>query len=374
LNEHLLPIVYSPGYVTPLPAGHRFPMPKFALLHQWLMDAGWIVSTQVREPGVATRSLLQEVHAADYVAAFCEGRLSAHAQRRIGLPWSEALVQRTCTAVSGTLLTAELALAHGLAANCAGGTHHAHADFGSGFCIFNDLAIAATTLLRRGDVKRVLIVDLDVHQGDGTAALLQDEPGAVTFSMHCGRNFPARKQASDLDVALPAGLADDAYLDVLERGEAAATGRGLIDDGLAVSVSERFRGNRRSTANEAAPGTRSTGMHHPSDDKDALTFAGLASLIDRVQPELVLYDAGVDPHQGDQLGKLALSDAGLTERDRLVLETCRAKGAAVACVIGGGYDADHARLARRHAAVHRAAIAQWRDKRRDASGSPGLVE
>jgi len=342
-----LPIVYSEDYVTPLPAGHRFPMPKFALLHRHLLDAGLIEPRQVHRPEPADRSLLELVHDRDYVAAFCEGRLDRHAERKMGLPWSAGLVHRTCTAVGGTLLTARLALRHGLAANCAGGTHHAHASFGSGFCVFNDLAIAAKALLADGSVRRLLIVDLDVHQGDGTAALLDETPRAFTFSMHCGRNFPARKPLSDLDVALPPDMTDDPYLQVLGAGSEAAAAHGLVDAGY--QVVGRMAGKEAGCSGDG--------------------FAGLAALLKQVQPELVLYDAGVDPHEADQLGKLAMTEAGLAERDALVLRTCRAKNIPVACVIGGGYDSDHQRLARRHATVHRAAIEQWHGERATESAA-----
>jgi len=339
----MLPIVYSPDYVTPLPDGHRFPMPKFALLYQQLVEQRWIEPGQVHRPEPASHELLALAHAEAYIDAFCRGRLSVQAERKMGLPWSRGLVHRTCTAVGGTLLTAELALSFGLAANCAGGTHHAHRDFGSGFCIFNDLAIAAKVVLRRRLAERVLVVDLDVHQGDGTAALLCDEPEAITFSMHCGRNFPARKQPSDLDIALPAELTDEPYLNVLRRGDAGLHEYQADGDGFAVTGAAWL-------------------MHDGGKAGDGPGgFDGLDALLERVQPDLVLYDAGVDPHREDQLGKLALSDEGLARRDALVLEHVRAKGIPVACVIGGGYDADHARLADRHATVHRAALQLGRD-------------
>jgi acetoin utilization deacetylase AcuC-like enzyme len=209
------------------------------------------------------------------------------------------LANRTCVAVGGTVLTARLALRHGLACNLAGGTHHAFPDFGSGFCIFNDLAIATRVLQAEGLVDRVLIVDLDVHQGDGTAWIFRNEPQVFTFSMHCEANFPARKQASDLDVALPEGMEDDDYLQTLDRF--------------------------------------------------------LPDLLAQVRPDLVIYDAGVDPHGGDRLGKLALTDSGLFRRDMQVLTTCVAAGYPVACTIGGGYCDDLAALVDRHALIHRAA-------------------
>ncbi len=187
----------------------------------------------------------------------------------------------------------------GIACNTAGGTHHAHAGFGSGFCIFNDLAVTAADLLARDVVQQVLIVDLDVHQGDGTAAIFADQPRVFTFSMHCGKNFPARKVPSDLDVALPPGTGDAEYLRTLRET--------------------------------------------------------LPRLLDRVEPDLVLYDAGVDPHADDKLGHLRLTDEGLASRDRTVMQRCGEHGIPVACVIGGGYHDDHRVLAHRHSTVHRVA-------------------
>ena len=295
-----LPLVYHPDYVTPLPEGHRFPMPKFGMIRDRLLVGG-VAPEAFHRPAPATREQLERVHTPAYVEAFIAGTLDHDAIRRIGLPWSEGLVTRTVTAAGGALRTAELALDSpgGIACNCAGGTHHAHADFGSGFCIFNDLAVAAADLLARGRVQQVLIVDLDVHQGDGTAAIFADDPRVFTFSMHCGKNFPARKVNGDRDVALPEGMQDAAYLAVLRKE--------------------------------------------------------LPRLLDRVEPDLVLYDAGVDPHVDDKLGRLALTDAGLAARDRYVLETCRADGVPVACVIGGGYHDDLRVLAERHTILHRVA-------------------
>ena len=274
-------------------------MPKFGLLRDLLVADGVASADQFHEPIKATREQLERVHAPAYVEAFIRGTLDAAAVRRIGLPWSEGLVNRSITAVGGTIRTAELALQHGLACNLAGGTHHAHASFGSGFCIFNDLAVTAADLLARGLVQQVLVVDLDVHQGDGTAAIFADEPRVFTFSMHCDKNFPARKVPGDRDVPLPVGLDDDGYLRAVR--------------------------------------------------------AELPPLLERVEPDFVLYDAGVDPHIDDKLGRLSLTDDGLAARDRFVLETCRGDGVPVACVIGGGYLDDRARLARRHSIIHRVA-------------------
>jgi acetoin utilization deacetylase AcuC-like enzyme len=231
--------------------------------------------------------------------AYRTGTLDPQAQRRIGLPWSEGVVNRTLTAVGGTVLTAKLALEHGLACNTAGGTHHAFPSYGSGFCILNDLAIAARTMRSEGLAKKILILDLDVHQGDGTAFIFRDEPEVFTFSMHCEVNFPSKKQRSDFDIPLPEGLDDDGYLQILATH---------LDD-----------------------------------------------LLTAVKPDLIFYDAGVDTHVGDRLGKLAMTDRGIYRRDRMVLSACRAAGYPVACVIGGGYAKNINDLVYRHSLLHRAA-------------------
>ena len=295
----MLPIVYHPDYVTPLPLGHRFPMPKFKRLCEVLLADGVVAPAQIHTPKRASRETIESVHTAEYVQAYCEGTLDPKAQRRIGLPWSPALVTRTCTAVGGTLLTAQLALQYGCACNTAGGTHHAFPSYGSGFCIFNDLAIASRVLLQLGLVQKILIVDLDVHQGDGTAWIFQNDARVFTFSMHCEANFPGRKQTSDLDVPLPIGLDDDGYLQILAQY--------------------------------------------------------LPDLLSKVKPDLVLYDAGVDTHVGDRLGKLALTDTGIYRREMQVLSTCIAAGYPVASVIGGGYANDFKALVYRHSLLHRAA-------------------
>ncbi len=295
-------LVYHPDYVSPLPIGHRFPMAKFGLLHDRLVADG--VVGQVHRPALPTTDWLELVHDRDYVSSYLDGSIDSKAMRRIGLPWSPQLVNRTQIALGGTILAARLALQEGLAGNAAGGTHHAFADYGSGFCIFNDLATAARVLLAEGLVRRVLIVDLDVHQGDGTAAIFQDEPRVFTFSMHCGINFPGTKQHSDLDVALDEGLEDEDYLRTLDRY--------------------------------------------------------LPDLLSQFQPDLVLYDGGVDPHVEDLLGKLALTDRGLYCREMQVLTACVRGGYPVAYVIGGGYGADLGALVDRHALVFRAAAAVQR--------------
>ena len=203
--------------------------------------------------------------------------------------------------MGGTRLTAELALRHGLACHLAGGTHHAHADFGSGYCLLNDLAVAAAWAVETGQVGRVMVIDCDVHQGDGTARIFEQDDRVYTVSVHAGSNFPARKARSDLDVALPRGTGDADYLAVLRKHVIPA--------------------------------------------------------IDRVQPGLVLYDAGADVHADDRLGHLELSDTGMAQRDRTMLQACIDRDIPVGCVIGGGYDRDVPRLARRHSILHREATA-----------------
>ncbi|MFM7471950.1 MAG: histone deacetylase [Nodosilinea sp.] len=282
-------------------------MAKFQLLCDLLLQEGVITPDQLYQPGEPPRQWLELVHQPDYVRAYCQGTVDARAQRRIGLPWSPALVKRTSTAVGGTILTAKLALEYGLACNTAGGTHHAFPDYGSGFCIFNDLAIAARVLQNHGRVRRLLILDLDVHQGDGTAWIFRQDPSVFTFSMHCAENFPARKQTSDLDVALSPGLEDEAYLDCLARY--------------------------------------------------------LPDLLSQVKPDLVLYDAGVDPHRDDRLGKLSLTNTGLYNRDYLVLDTCILAAYPVACVIGGGYSETMEDLVFRHSLLHRAATEVFQRRR-----------
>ncbi|PPS44012.1 histone deacetylase [Chroococcidiopsis sp. TS-821] len=302
-----LPIIYHPDYVAPLPAGHRFPMPKFSRLYELLIADGVAHPAQFHTPVQPPPEWITLVHTPEYFQAYCTGTLDPKAQRRIGLPWSSALVKRTCIAIGGTILTAKLALTYGLACNTAGGTHHAFPSYGSGFCIFNDLAIAARVLQQLKLVEKVLIVDLDVHQGDGTAYIFQNDASVFTFSMHCEVNFPGTKQKSDLDVPLPVGMEDDAYLQTLANY--------------------------------------------------------LPDLLSEVKPDLVLYDAGVDPHAGDRLGKLALTDTGIYRREMQVLSTCVSRGYPVACVIGGGYADDFQSLVYRHSLLHRAASEVYRHYR-----------
>jgi acetoin utilization deacetylase AcuC-like enzyme len=294
-----LPVVGHSDYVAPLPSGHSFPMAKFARLLEMLTDEGLVTPARVLRPGLVSRRVLGLVHEADYVEAVLSQTLDVKAQRRIGVPITSAMAMRSRRAVAGTVLTARAALKTGIACNTAGGSHHAFPGHGAGYCIFNDVAVAARLMQREGLARRVLVVDLDVHQGDGTAAALAGDPSIFTFSIHCGVNFPARKEASDLDIALEPGTGDAAYLAALET-------------------------------------------HLPP-------------LFDEVRPDLVIYVAGVDTHGDDRLGKLALTDRGLENRERYVLAACAARRVPVATVLGGGYSDDVDLLAHRHGLVFRTA-------------------
>ena len=298
-----VPIIYHERYSAPLPSTHRFPMEKFRLLRSLLLEEEVIQPQQIFSPLSITRQDLERIHKRSYHQAFSRDQLTLPEQRRIGLPATRPLVQRTWLAVGGTLLTAQMALRHGVACHLAGGTHHAHPGFGSGFCIFNDVAITAKVLLDHGELERILVVDLDVHQGDGTAACFQNDSRVTTLSVHAASNFPLRKVSGDVDIALPDATGDDAYVEAI--------------------------GDR------------------------------VPQLLDQHQPDLVLFNAGVDPHSNDRLGRLELSDAGLLQRDQLVLDAALRRNIPIATVIGGGYDAMKP-LVRRHSIVVRAAVEQAR--------------
>ena len=298
-----LPLVFHEDYSPPLPPGHRFPMEKFRLLRDHLVDSGLTTNAAILRPELCTTDVLALAHDRAYIERYCSGDMGRDELRRLGLPWSPQLAQRTVRAVGGSLLAADLALEHGLACHLAGGTHHAHYDHASGFCIFNDLAIIALSLLESGRAGRVLIFDCDVHQGDGTARILEHVPDAVTVSLHCEKNFPLRKARSDWDIELAPGMGDLEYLKVVN---------------------------------------------------DTLSY-----LLPLYQPDLVLYDAGVDVHRDDTLGLLNLSDEGLAMRDSTVIDHCLGRDIPLIGVIGGGYDKDRALLARRHAQLHFSAAKAW---------------
>lgn len=291
----MFPLVHHPDYSLRQDAGasgtSRFPWDKYMLVRD-LLRADPAPPVEHEAP-LMPRNWVEAVHAADYVEQVLSASVPQEKARRIGFAITPALARRALRTSGGTWEAAILALARGYAANGAGGSHHALHDSGAGYCIFNDLAITAHRLLAEQRVRHVLIVDLDVHQGDGTAALLTGREDVTTFSMHGDKNFPVRKAQSTLDVALPDGTDDDAYLDALE--------------------------------------------HH------------LPRIIDRARPDIILYQAGVDAHADDRLGRLALTDVGLAARDSLVGGEARRRGIALASVLGGGYGDDQMAVARRHA-------------------------
>ena len=265
----------------PLPPGHRFPAGKYRMLRERVVREDILGRSVTLVPSpAAERAELERAHDPAYVTAMLEGTVAADIQRRIGLPWSPVLVARSRATVGGSLAAARAALDTGVSGQLAGGTHHAHRAFGSGFCTFNDLAVAALTLLEEGRVARIAVVDLDVHQGDGNAAILGTDPRVFVLSVHGEKNFPFRKPPSDLDVGLPDGTEDEAYLRALAQ---------------ALERVEEFR------------------------------------------PDLVLYLSGADPLASDTLGRLSLTHGGLAERDRCVFEHCRRRGVPVSLAIGGGY-------------------------------------
>jgi acetoin utilization deacetylase AcuC-like enzyme len=292
------PIVQHPDYDAALPPGHRFPMGKFKALAAILQREG-LVPDGFHVPTPASPEQLMRAHDPAYVQAVLTQTVSPAMQRQIGLPVTKAVARRAQAAAGGTILTAQLALTHGLACNTAGGSHHASRAGGAGFCVFNDVAVAAYAMLDKGLAQRILVVDLDVHQGDGTASIFAEEPRVFTFSMHAEKNYPSRKATSDRDIGLPCGMDDEAYLETLK--------------------------------------------------------AALPNVMAVHRPELVFYIAGVDPHEDDALGRLSLTRAGLAARDHFVLSHSRAARAAVAGVLGGGYREDPAAVADLHAILHRTA-------------------
>jgi acetoin utilization deacetylase AcuC-like enzyme len=292
-------VSFSPGYAVPLPEGHPFPIGKFEALHRQLLAEGLVRAADVVEPQPADWRDIGLVHDAAYLGALHDGSLDRAAERRLGLPWSPALVRRSRLATQGTINAAMFALEDGIAANLAGGTHHAFAGHGEGFCVLNDVAVAVRVLQRSRFARRFLVVDLDVHQGNGTAAIFGGDPDVYTLSLHGEKNFPFRKSASSLDVGLPDLTGDSDYLAALERH--------------------------------------------------------LAPSIEAARPDLVFFLAGVDVVRGDRFGRLALTPDGVFERDRLVLETLRARGLPTALVLSGGYAKTPADTAALHALTHRAA-------------------
>lgn len=323
---------YSDTFVLPLPERHRFPMAKYRLLRERLVEQGILSAANLHVPEPASWADLRSVHDGAYVDAVANGTLPADAQRRIGFPWSPMMVERSRRSVGATLAAAREALevaqgfspagaagvpacaasACAVAANLAGGTHHAFRDRGEGYCVFNDVAVAAAVLRRDGVLARAAVVDCDVHQGNGTAAIFQGDPSVFTFSLHGAKNFPFRKEASDLDVTFEDGAGDEEYLAALQ--------------------------------------------------------AHLPGVLDTHRPDLVFYVAGADPYEGDRLGRLKLTIDGLRARDRFVFGACRDRNLPVVVAMGGGYAPDvdaivtiHVNTIREAISAH-AGTAPWRHR------------
>ena len=277
-------LYYADHFVLPLPPGHRFPMAKYARLRERLAASGAFREDEFREPPAATDDEIRRAHDGGYLDRVARGRLSAAEIRAIGFPWSEAMVERSRRSAGATLAAARDALVQGWSANLAGGTHHAFRDRGEGFCVFNDAAIAARAMVAEAGLARVAVIDCDVHQGTGTAAILRGDAAAFTFSIHGARNFPFEKEAGDLDIELADGTGDEDYLRALE--------------------------------------------------------AGLDETLGRARPQLAIYLAGADPHEGDRLGRLALTAKGLERRDELVFARLKDAGVPVAIAMAGGYGRD----------------------------------
>jgi acetoin utilization deacetylase AcuC-like enzyme len=292
-------IFYTDDFVLPLPAGHRFPMEKYALLRGRVVAGGLVAPGALRVPPAATDAELARAHDRDYIRRVAAGALTAAEIRRIGFPWSPQMVERSRRSSGATIAACRAALDDGIAVSLAGGTHHAGYDHGEGFCVFNDSVVAARAMQAEGGSRRVLIVDCDVHQGNGSAAICAGDETIFTFSIHGEKNFPFRKERSDLDIGLEDGTGDEAYL--------------------------------------------------------AALAGGLRRALDAARPDLVIYLAGADPFAGDRLGRLALTKAGLAARDRLVFAACCAAGLPVAVTMAGGYGRDIADTVDIHAQTVRLA-------------------
>lgn len=293
-------VSHHPDYYLPLPTGHPFPMAKYTLVYDVLREQGLLPAERIMLPEEIAREHLARVHTADYLERIFGDGLSEAEVRRLGVPWSARLLRRSRLAVSGTVLASEAALAEGLGGNLAGGTHHAFADHGEGFCVLNDVAVAIRKLQHEGRCQRALIIDLDVHQGNGTAKIFENDERVFTFSMHGERNYPAQKMCSSLDVGLPDGTGDERYLESLQQA--------------------------------------------------------LQYIRQHCAPELVFYLAGVDVMAGDRYGRFTLTEEGLRTRERLVLDFARAEGLPMVITLAGGYARDAAYTARLHAIVFEEAL------------------
>lgn len=299
-----MPIIYHPAYQAPLRRNHRFPMSKYGYLRDALHQRGLLVSGKYLSPSPFGAAQIGLAHDASYVSRVLELSLRDDEIKRIGLPCTERVVRRSRLSCAGTTLAAWMAMEHGLACNAAGGSHHAGSDFGAGFCVFNDVAVAVQNIRAQWLFGTVLIVDADVHQGDGTAQIFQNDPSVFTFSIHAKHNFPFAKATSDLDIELTDGTQGTFYL-------------------------QAFRD-------------------------------GLNSALSQVQPKLVFFNAGVDVHTDDRLGRLSLTSHDIRARERFLIETIQAQSIPLVCVLGGGYSDDPIELANRHAILFEEASKAWR--------------
>lgn len=294
-------VSHHPDYYLPLPEGHPFPMVKYTLVYDRLREAGLLPAEKIMLPEEASRDDLERVHTAGYLDRLFGTGLTPQEQRALGVPWSPRLLRRSRLAVQGTLLAARAALEEGRGGNLAGGTHHAFPDHGEGFCVLNDVAVAIRRLQHESRIERALVIDLDVHQGNGTAKIFEDDTSVFTFSVHGERNYPARKMRSTLDVGLPDGIDDAGYLEALE--------------------------------------------------------SSLPRLIESFSPDVVFYLAGVDVAAGDRYGRFNLSDEGIRARDRCVLDWTRRHGLPLAITLAGGYSPNAVRTAMLHTIVFEEALA-----------------
>ncbi len=290
-----LNVVYNDNYDIPLPEGHRFVGTKFSDLYNFIKNSNLYTNLTIHQSNSAPINDVQVVHNSDYVLNVKEGNLSRDQERRINLPWSARLAKRSFLAIQGTLQTSQLALDYGIACHLAGGTHHAFKDCGSGFCVFNDLAYASITLLNQKKINKILILDLDVHQGDGTASICENIDNIFTCSIHCKNNFPFDKKNSNLDVPIDDEVDDVKYINILTK---------TLDQ-----IESNFT------------------------------------------PDIVFYDAGVDVHSDDDLGNLNLTDHGIKKRDEIVCEYFKEKKIPLCTVIGGGYSKNRQELASRHFSI-----------------------
>ena len=290
--------ITHPKYDILLPKNHKFTASKFSDLLNELKSKKFFSNSKILQPKKATVEDLQIVHDKDYILKIKNGNLTEKEIRRLGLVWSQTLSNRSFLAVNGTLLTCREALNNGVANHLAGGTHHAHKTFGSGYCVFNDMAYASKALIKEKIVNKILIFDLDVHQGDGTAEILKSDKNIFTCSMHCKNNFPFRKSKSDLDIELDDNLNDEEYLNTLKQ---------VLNKCLSI-----------------------------------------------FKPDLVIYDAGVDIHVDDKLGNLNITSEGLLKRDKIVLSYFKKRSIPISTVIGGGYSDNNLELAKRHTLIFQA--------------------